>query len=104
MIARSGHRVDIEKATASRSEMGGEEQSWAVVMDDLPAWVQPASSRVTLQYAAMDLTVTHVVYLAEDPEIEAGSKYRVQWNGTGYLVQSAENQAGLGRIWRLEVG
>lgn len=103
MIAKAGHVVDIEERTTTQSDTGGRVPSYSLHSAEVPCWVQPAGSDLVELYAQRKIVATNVVYFATNPGIQEG--WRLNWNGT-YLIawSAAEDQAGMGKCWRVVVG
>ena len=68
----------------------------------LAVWIQPASSRTILAYAAKKMTVSHSVFVSENPEVGAGWLMEAS-DGRKFEVQNTVDHSGVGRVWSLDV-
>jgi len=102
MIARSGQKATIQRASSVREPGGARRTTWADLLVDISVWVQDASSQVRIAYAARELQVSKSVYYYDETAILEGD--RVLYDGAYYVVRGWLNMAGLNRIWRLDVG
>ena len=100
LIRRSGHVVDIEARSTTRTAAGGRVPGYTASAQEVACWIQPANSELREAYAQRQVVLTHVVYFGEKPNIAEGS--RLKW-GDKYLiaVSGAEDQAGVGKVWRV---
>jgi len=68
----------------------------------MKAWLQPTSSGLRLEYERRNITVTAKIFVAEDPAAEEGWRV-VMPDSKTYVIRGIVDQAGLGRLWRLDV-
>ena len=100
MIARAGHRIDLERPTSVREPGGGRIATYAAVAADVTAWVQDAGSEVVLDYKKRNLVVSKSIFVTQDLDIHEGD--RVLFQGVRYTVNGVVNAAGLNRMWRID--
>lgn len=100
LLARAGHSVDIERAVTTVDELGGRRFEWQTVTAGVSAWVQPAAADAREAYRRQGMTVTHTVYFAADPSVEAGD--RISFDGALLVVSGVVNMGGLGKLWKAD--
>ncbi len=100
MIARSGHRISIEKDIPTIDGVGSRVSSFVALKTDVPAWIQAANYDTIEEFARRNLEVTDTVYVATDPEI-VGDGYRIKYGDKLLSVVGVKNQAGLDRLWSI---
>ena len=86
--------ADIERATTTASNTGGQSKTWAAAYADVPFVKQVASGKTVEQYGKLQLEVTHVFYTETAVSVQAGD--RINEDGVYYLVQWAGDMAGRG--------
>jgi hypothetical protein len=104
MIARSGQKLDLERATKTRTFTGGRSNTWAIVAMQIPCWKQPVSSDILRRYERNTIDVDTTVYVGQFLGIKTGDRIRVYSDSeSSYLVvEGVRDQAGLGRLWALD--
>ena len=101
-IARFGENTDITIQTRSLTVNAGGDRTptWATG-NTMRGWKQDIGSSLREQYLARDLVVTHKVFVPEDPGATEGDRLVI--GSSKFLIQGVINQAGLGKLWRLDV-
>ncbi len=100
LIGQSGHTLDAERATTAEDDLGGRTRTWSAFSTGVSAWVQPASARTVASYAALRMTVTHTVFLADDLSLATGDRLKF---GERYLVvRGVRNVGEAGVLWQAD--
>ena len=68
----------------------------------IAGWLQPASTFLINTYGQRQIVVTHKLYVATDPTAKPEDVI-TDPGGTKYIVKGVKNQAGLGRLFRVDV-
>lgn len=105
MITQSGQKLDLERATKTRTSTGGRSNSWAIVAMQIPCWKQPVSSDILRRYDRNTIDVDTTVYVNQDLVIRTGDRIRIYGgsaDGSYLVVEGVRDQAGLGRLWALD--
>jgi len=92
----------IQNRTETARADGSRAPTWA---DDMvmPGWLQPVSSDLRDRYSKREIKIDGVIYVAkEDPQVTEGDRI-VAPNAKTYLIHGVEDQAGLGKLWHLDV-
>lgn len=89
----------ISRPTYSADNYGGQVASFATAYTLYNLLIQPASGRITEEFAKRGLQVSHVAYTPTEVAILAGDK--LVSGGVTYLIQSWGDEAGQGRVWKL---
>jgi len=92
--------VWIMRQSASKDSNYAVVNTWAKYKK-MWAWRQPISSADQIQYERRGLHVTSKWFMARDPELREGDRIRT-YDGVVYVVRGTINQAGLGRLWRVD--
>ncbi len=102
MIAAHGTTATHQRQDAQATGMSGGRKAgaWLTIASAVPCWVQPASAQTIARAAAQQMVVTHSIYVQTD--LDARSNDRLVIGSTYYLVRGFTNQAGLGRLYRLD--
>lgn len=91
----------LEENTETKGGTFGEAQSAWTTRKTISVWFQDISSAEKEEYAKRSLRVTHKVFTCTDPESEEGDRLTV--SGTSYIIRGVVDQAGLGKVYRLDV-
>lgn len=95
-----GEQVTIERQTASRDANFAIVNTWTAYKT-IQAWKQPIGSDLRDTYERRGLNVDSKWFMATDPEVREGDRIRIA-SGKTYVVRGIIDQAGLGRVWRLD--
>ena len=101
-----GATLTVNLMTSRRDGVEAEIRDWGPDGPTLDCWVQPIGSGLAAQYQARQLRVTHKIFVAENPgATQEGCRVKVTKSGAVgvYLVRGVVDQAGLGRLWRIDV-
>ena len=101
LIARKGVTMALQRPTVTTALSGARSQTWAAVGDALTGWRQPITPALLAEYGSRDMIVTHRIYFASDPAVQIGDRLVI--GTTNYVVHGDEDQAGLDRLWRVDV-
>jgi len=74
--------------------------SWSSV-GTFTGWRQDIGSGIREQYQRRELTVTHKIFTASNPEIHEGDRI-IDYTGASMMVRGVVDQAGLNRVMRLD--
>lgn len=77
--------VSFQRPVAGVDATGGTTRTWTVINAAMVCGIQPETARVKQDYAQLNLTVTHAVYLAADISAKLGD--RIVDGSDIYLVQ-----------------
>ncbi len=80
--------VTLQAMTSGKDASGGIVNSYADVSgyQSIAADIQPASGNVRMQYAHMQTTVSHTIYLTADVPAVAGSRFTATYDdGTDHV-------------------
>ena len=76
----------LQRSASTKDASGGAVKgTWAAVGSSVSCDVQPAGSDTRLQYAQLQLVVTHSIYVADDVGARAGDRFSA--DGRYFLVQ-----------------
>ena len=101
LIARKGGSVTLQRPTTTTALSGSRTQAWAAVGAVLTGWKQPTTAELFDEYGSRNMRVTHAVYFASDPTAQIDDRLVI--GGTNYVVHGMQDQAGLTRLWRVDV-
>lgn len=101
MIRRAGHSVALQRAVVTEDVIGGRNNAFETIAANIAVWLQPSSASVSATYEQRGITVTHRCYIASDIEAKAGD--RLLWGTRHLVIEGVQNQAGMNRLWRLDV-
>ncbi len=99
LIGNRCETIAVEAASVTRDDIGGSAASWST-RTTVAAFVQEASASIRRAYERRGLRVTHTVYVHEDPGCAEGD--RLDRGGVKMIVRGVVDQAGLGRLWRID--
>lgn len=89
--------VSIERQTPATDSAGGTTRTFAVALSNIPAAIQPASSRIVESFARRSISVDTMIYTTTDLNallaggLKAGDRI-VDANSTKYVVQGVKKQ------------
>jgi hypothetical protein len=98
-------RVTLERPVITiDASSGSKRETWETVpgSDNIPASVQPVSSKVQQQYASRQIVITHQIFTGIDMHPKRGDRVRLVGLGTYYLVTGFFNQAGKNKVFMIE--
>lgn len=101
MLLKANHAVVTQSPVYVTTSSGGRKiTGYTDVLTIQPCWVQPANSRLRLQYQERQIVVTHRVYFDSDPVVDA--EWRLKFGARLMKVIGAANTAELGRLWTVD--
>lgn len=100
-IYQRGDRLWIQHQTASKDSNFAVVNAWTDHHRDY-GWIQPIGSNLAVQYGARNLVVTNKIFFARDPQVTEGDRI-IDLNGNAYVVRGVTDQAGMNRLWRVDV-
>ncbi len=102
MIAtHGGDDVTLERATDTTADSGARMRTWATVGGVLNGWRQPTTADLRDEYGSRNMLVTHMVFFQADPAVQIDDRLVI--SGAIYAVRGDQNQAGMDRLWRVDV-
>jgi hypothetical protein len=115
LLDRLPHRCRIERVIRQKDSMGGSKEIPVVEQDDIPCWVQQASSSEMTLFAKRGMNSMRKIFFATDPQINERHQIVVtkfpnettDFEGNPLTVLSTPRDdvsAGLGLLWRVMVG
>lgn len=93
--------MSIQERTDSAKITGVRTATWAEKLEAY-GWKQPIGSALRQQYEERQIHVTSKVFFAEDPQAAEGDRI-VDSSNKKYLVHGVVEQAGLAKVWRVDV-
>jgi hypothetical protein len=100
-IATMGEVMWVQKASTNRDNNYARTNTWTNYKQ-MYGWKQPIGSSSTLQYERRNISVTDKIFVARDPEVSEGDRMK-DAAGTLYVIRGVVDQAGLNRLWRIDV-
>jgi SPP1 family predicted phage head-tail adaptor len=100
MIKSYGEKMTIQRRSETTGTAGNRIPAWTNYKT-LWAWKQPMSSDTRIQYERREISVDAKIFVAETPSMSEGD--RIVATGGTYYIHGVVNQAGLSRLWRLDV-
>ncbi len=97
--------VSLERPNNVQDEVSGVlRQSWATIVSDAPAAIQPLSAVARHQFAQRQIYVTHRIYFAADVEPQRTDRIRVTSPATDqlFIIHGFFNQAGRDFLWSID--
>jgi SPP1 family predicted phage head-tail adaptor len=98
---RFPHLIDIQTKTDTRDNLGARSTSWTDAQTDVPAFVQDIASNDPIRQDQRMIQVTKKAFTATDPSATEGD--RVVYGGVNYVIRGEVDQAGLGKLWRINL-
>jgi head-tail adaptor len=93
--------ITIQQATWTKTASGAPQATWTDYRTDLPARVQPISSRIEVQHDQRLARVTHQVFLAE--QVLVDQNFRVLHDGAVYNLLGYREPDRIDRLIVLDV-
>ena len=100
LIAGKGETGTLQTFAKVKNPDGTLTRSWTNGAS-IYVWLQATSSDIRTQYERREITVTHKAFTVTDPETMINDRLVVS-RGT-FLIHGVIDQAGLGRVWRLDL-
>lgn len=81
------------------NDHGGQNVSYVLAVDHVPALVTDPDARLSLIYSQRDIIISHIIYLQTNITINTGDV--VQYKGVNHFIQARLDPSGTGRIYEL---
>lgn len=102
MISRAGQTAQFERPVMSIINGEHIPSAWVPVGLPMPCWKQDADSDTRQDYLARGIVTTSAIYVAIDPDAQAGDRVSVSQSGQPtrmHVVRGSKNMAGLFRAF-----
>ena len=105
MLRFAKHTVRFVQVSSTRTTTGGRSQTTKNLGLKMPCWLQPTTARVREIYASREITVTHSLYIPENPGLTEGDVAKVTVRGVEekYEVRGFVDMAGVGEAIRIDL-
>jgi len=102
MIAKAATTLTHKRPDRSaRGRTGASTVTLTTLASAVACWVQPATARVVARYAQRQTEVSHCAFVAQDLDAKADDVLAVSDGRTLKVIGQAD-QAGLGKVWRVD--
>jgi hypothetical protein len=98
ILARAGHEITTQTPDRRKTTTGAKvTDAFTDVKTISPAWVMPLSARAAEEFNRRGMTVTHQIFVSEDPEI--GLTGRILFQDRPMRVVDIVNELYADRLW-----
>lgn len=99
MVRRSGKLMTFTRQSVTKDASKAPVRTWpTVIATDQPVDVQPVSANTALQFAAMNMIVTHEIFMDADLGLKEGD--RGEMSGRYFRIMGFYDVCESGRLWK----